>query len=125
MVVLDASAILAFLQGEPGAERVGELLPNSVIGAVNYSEVLAKLADKGFDEAARRAVSDALLCEVISFDGVQAELAADLRPVSRRLGLSFADRSCLALARQRGEAAITADRVWAQLELGIDIEVIR
>ena len=125
MAVLDASAILAMLQSEPGADRVASVLGTAVVGAVNYSEVLSKLADKGFSAEQRRAISDALVCEIVGFDAALAEQAADLRPISRRAGLSFADRACLALAIARGEPAMTTDRAWAGLDLGIEIEVIR
>lgn len=125
MWVLDASAILALLQRETGSERVAEVIATAVVGAVNYSEVLAKLADKGVGEEDRREIADALPCKVVSFDARQGEAAAALRPSSRTAGLSFADRACLALAQTTDATAITADRAWGELKLGITVEVIR
>ena len=125
MWVLDASAILALLQREPGSERVAEVIADAVVGAVSYSEVLAKLADKGVDADDRRTIADALQCEILDFDVWQAEAAAALRPASKSAGLSFADRACLALAQSRGATAVTADRAWATVRLGISVEVIR
>jgi len=125
VIVIDASAALAFLQGEPGFERVRDALADAVIGAVNFSEILAKLAEKGVGKEAVGLAVSALACPVIDFDRAQAEASADLRPASRKFGLSLADRACLALAKLRGATALTADKVWADLDLGIEIEVIR
>lgn len=124
MFVLDASAILAFLQAETGSERVGELIGRSQISAVNYSEVMAKLAEKGVGQTDRQTISIALPCEIIDFDRNQANAAAALRPLSKSLGLSFADRACLALAASSECTAVTADRVWAELDIGINVELI-
>lgn len=125
MFVLDASAILAFLQGEPGSERVGELIHTSQVSAVNYSEVMAKLAEKGVGEADRQIISNALPCNIVDFGRAQAEAAAALRPLSKSLGLSFADRACLALTDSTDYTAITADRIWSELDIGIKVELIR
>jgi PIN domain nuclease of toxin-antitoxin system len=125
MSVLDASAVLAFLQGEPGSDRVEAVLERASIGAVNFSEVLSKLSDKGIDGPARRAIAQNLPLNVVPFDWVQAENTADLRSVSRKFGLSFADRACLALGRSLGLPVLTADRIWKDLKLDIEVELIR
>ena len=125
MWVLDASAILALLQREPGSDRVAEIMSGAFVGAVNYSEFLAKLSDKGVRKDDRQTIADALTCEVVDFTASQAETAAALRVHSRPAGLSFADRACLALALSKGATAVTADRAWSKVDLGVDIEVIR
>jgi PIN domain nuclease of toxin-antitoxin system len=129
--VLDASALLALLKGEPGAERVAEALERGAyLSAVNLAEVLSKLADWGEDpaEAQARMAQVGLLgaaVEVLPFTGKDALEVARLRAVTRACGLSFGDRACLALARRLGLPALTAERAWAELDLGIPVEVLR
>jgi ribonuclease VapC len=124
-VLLDASALLAVLRAEPGADRVEPRLEGAGIGAVNLSEVVAKLDDDGVPEAEIRRAIGRLDLRVHSFDEGQAYAAGGLRQKTRALGLSFGDRACLALAWQLGAIALTADRAWARLEIGVAIEVIR
>jgi ribonuclease VapC len=129
--VLDASALLALLKGEPGAERVAEALERGAyLSAVNLAEVLSKLADWGEDpaEAQARMAQVGLLgaaVEVLPFTGEDALEVARLRALTRAHGLSFGDRACLALARRLGLPALTAERAWAELDLGIPAEVLR
>lgn len=129
--VLDASALLALLKGEPGAERVAEALERGAyLSAVNLAEVLSKLADWGEDpaEAQARMEQVGLLgaaVEVLPFTGEDALEVARLRALTRAYGLSFGDRACLALARRLGLPALTAERAWAELGLGIPVEVLR
>lgn len=125
--VLDASAALALLRTEPGHDRVAELLPGSVISAVNYSEVVQKLAQLGSDTAEDdTAVLIALGATVAPFDTTGAINAARLWQDTRSPGLSLADRACLALAAELPEGvAVTADRAWACLGLDVAVELIR
>jgi len=129
--VLDASTLLALLKGEPGAERVAEALEQGAyLSAVNLAEVLSKLADWGEDpaEAQARMAQVGLLgaaVEVLPFTGEDALEVARLRALTRAYGLSFGDRACLALARRLGLPALTAERAWAELDLGIPVEVLR
>lgn len=123
--VLDASALLAAFFGEEGADRVEDMLPHAVIGAVNLSEVVAKLQDRGVpDREIDRHVAD-LDLEIIAFDRLQAIGAGRLRRETISTGLSLGDRCWLALAAQRGAVAVTADRAWSSLGLSIAVEVIR
>jgi PIN domain nuclease of toxin-antitoxin system len=129
--VLDASALLALLKGEPGAERVAEALEQGAyLSAVNLAEVLSRLADWGEDpaEAQARMAQVGLLgaaVEVLPFTGEDALEVARLRALTRAYGLSFGDRACLALARRLGLPALTAERAWAELDLGVPVEVLR
>ncbi|SFQ60831.1 PIN domain nuclease, a component of toxin-antitoxin system (PIN domain) [Amycolatopsis arida] len=125
--VLDASAVLALLRAEPGHEQVAELVPGSVISAVNYSEVVQKLAQLGSDTAEDDAAAlVALGTTVAAFDVRAATNAARLWPATRRAGLSLADRACLALAADLADGvAVTADRAWAELGLDIRVRFIR
>ena len=124
-VVLDASALLALLNAEPGAEKVAAVLSGAVVSAVNLSEVAAKLAEAGMPEASIRKALDGLALEVVPFDREQAYATGQLRPLTRPLGLSLGDRACLALAQQLGLPAVTTDADWANLELGIDVQLVR
>ena len=124
-VVLDASALLALLNAEPGAEKVATVLPGAVVSAVNLSEVVAKLAEAGMPEASIRKALNGLALEVVPFDHEQAYAAGQLRPLTRSLGLSLGDRACLSLGQRLGQPVVTTDGDWAELELGIDVQVVR
>jgi ribonuclease VapC len=124
-VVLDASALLAVLRAEPGAERVVPRLEGARIGAVNLSEVVTKLIEDDLPEAEVRRAIGGLELDVHAFDARLAYLAGFLWRSTRVLGLSFGDRACLALAQSLGVPALTADRSWSRLDLGVAIEVIR
>jgi ribonuclease VapC len=124
-VVLDASAVLALLKREPGAERVRTVLDRAAIGAVNAAEVQSKLVDLGLSRDAAAARIRFLGCLIVSFSGDQAIEAGSLIAQTRSLGLSLGDRACLALALDRKATVYTADRLWMNLSLGIPIEVIR
>ncbi len=123
--VLDASAVIALLNAEPGAETVNKALPRAVIGAVNLSEVLAKSVEAGHSLDSAVAAISPLGLPVIDFDPDHARLAAGLRAVTRPAGLSLGDRACIALGRTLEAIVLTADRSWAGLDVGVTIEVIR
>lgn len=125
--VLDASAVLALLNEEPGAEKVQALLERGdcVVSVVNVIEVLSKLSDHGLTLDEARFALDALDLAERPLDADQAIGAAALRPLTRAKGLSLADRCCLALAQSLGAVAVTADRPWLTLNLDIQAECIR
>ena len=126
-IVLDASAVLALLFEEPGAEMVRAHLRAGVIGAANLAEVLAKLSDHRLPapEAARAVAILGL--EVAPMTEAQEQRSAGMRPATRRAGLSLGDRACLALAAELGAPALTADRGWAGIAgaAGVKVQVIR
>ena len=126
-VVLDASALLALLLDEPGAEAVRPHVQAGVIGAVNLAEVLAKLSDHGVPafEAARAVAILGL--EAAPMTQAQARRSAEMRPTTRAAGLSLGDRACLALAGERDAPALTADRGWEAIAeaVGVIVQVIR
>ena len=116
--ILDASAILAVLNGEPGQKKVIPLLTESVVSSVNLSEVAAKLLEAGMDESsARLAVSVLGIGEIAAFTADSAWEAARLRPLTKQYGLSLGDRACLALAIKLKMPVVTADGEWAKLKL--------
>jgi len=125
--VLDASALLAFLQGEPGAAEVAPLIGHARVSAVNWSEVVQKSLAHGVALARveRRLLALGLVIE--PFTAADGSLAAELWAVTRTAGLSLADRACLALARRLGLKAMTTDAAWAPLAApaGVSVSVIR
>ena len=126
-MVLDASAVLALLFEETGAEVVRAQLRTGVIGAANLAEVFAKLSDHGLPALeAVRAVA-ILGLEVAPMTEAQAQRSAELRPLTRSAGLSLGDRACLALAAELGAPAVTADRSWDTVAgpAGVSVQVIR
>jgi PIN domain nuclease of toxin-antitoxin system len=124
-IVLDASALLALLHAEPGAAEVEQAIPGAAIGAVNHSEVVAKLAESGMPaEAIRQALGEIEL-EIHPFDFALAYETGFLRPQTRSLGLSFGDRACLALGKQLGAPVFTTDKNWKNLDVGVEVRVIR
>ena len=124
-IVLDASALIAVLRDEPGAAAVEAVLDHAAVSAVNLSEVQAKLVERGTPAELAWSWLVDLDLEVVDFDAAQAKVAGDLRPLTRASGLSLGDRACLALAQALGLPAMTADRAWAGLEIGIEIRTVR
>ncbi|EQB14876.1 MULTISPECIES: type II toxin-antitoxin system VapC family toxin [Sphingobium] len=123
--ILDASALLCLLFGEPGAELVEERLAGALVSAVNYHEVFAKLVDRGVEADEARAMLAELDIEIVAADRQQADLGGTLRASTRSLGLSLGDRSCLALAQVSNGVAVTADKAWGSLDAGIIVEIVR
>jgi len=123
--VLDASALLAMLQREPGWERVADVLHDACISAVNLSEVMAKLTEGAAGVDGARTTLELLAIPVIDFDGIQALETGALRPRTRAFGLSLGDRACLALALRRGDSALTADRAWSELDIEVEVALLR
>jgi PIN domain nuclease of toxin-antitoxin system len=126
-VVLDASAILALVLEEPGAERVEPYVMGGTTSAVNLSEVVAKLRDLGIAEARVDDMIAEMQLDVHAHDLRAALAAGHLRPVTRSAGLSIAGRACLALARALRWPALTADRSWLGVAdaVGVRVELIR
>ena len=122
-VVLDASAMLAFLNGEPGGEVVDGYLGGAAASAVNVAEVGARLSDLGASLAEVQRAIALMAMEIVAFDAEQAYAAAGIRSATHVLSLG--DRACVQLAARRGLPAVTADRAWAELEVDVDVKLIR
>jgi PIN domain nuclease of toxin-antitoxin system len=123
--VLDASAVLAVLNGERGEKKVVPLLTESAVSSVNLTEVAAKLLETGMEaHDARLAVSVLGIGEIVDFTEDLAWEAARLRPLTKQYGLSLGDRACLALAIKLKVPAVTADKKWAKLKF-CKVTVIR
>ena len=124
-VVLDASALLAFLRKEKGAERVQEVLGSACISAVNLSETIVKLAEYGKPVEEIVSHIDLLQIPVVAFDVELARMAASLREPTRAAGLSLGDRACLALALKKGLPALTTEKAWLECKVGVKVIKIR
>ncbi len=125
-VVLDASALLALIQQERGAETVKPLLKSAVMSAVNIAECLTALqrADV-LPEEALGLITD-IITVIVPFDVEQAACVAKLQSKVKHKGLSLGDRACIALGIKLQAPIYTADRVWAELQLdGVEIKLIR
>jgi PIN domain nuclease of toxin-antitoxin system len=124
-VVLDASAVLAILGGEAGADQVIPFLGESAISTVNLAEVHGKLVSRGVprNEAWKAVLS--LVREVIDFDLQQSKLVGELLAETHSLGLSLGDRACLALGAVLKAPVYTTDRAWKPLKVGVEIRVLR
>ncbi len=123
--VLDSSAILAVLRSEAGAEIVDGYRGDALVSAVNIAEVASKLAEQGMPQEQRHYVLALMDLDVVSFDDVQALASGSIGRSTRCLGLSLGDRACLQLAALRGLPAVTADRAWGELDVGVEVRVIR
>lgn len=124
-IVLDASAVLAFVLAEDGGGRVRDDAKGAAISAVNWAEVVERALASSVDASSMRRVFEGMGTTVVPVDAEQAEYAARLREPTRGLGLSLADRFCFALAARRGSAVVTADRAWASVDVGVEVRLIR
>lgn len=122
---LDASAVLAYLQDEPGSDAVEAVLAESVISSVNWAEVVQKAIAGGI--AAEGMLDDfaALGLAVLAFTAEEAETAGRLWTQTRRHGLSLGDRACLSLGLRLNIPVLTTDRIWTKLGLPLEIRVLR
>ena len=125
MIVLDASALLAFMFREEGHEQVGRRIHASCLSTVNLSEVLERFTRDGQDSRQVLERIAATSIEVVPFSEEQAAIAAELAPKTGKLGLALGDRACLALALSRGIDALTADQAWSRLDIGVRVRVVR
>jgi len=123
--VLDSSAVLAVLLDESGADNALRYFQSGQCCSVNVTEIVARLIDKG--RTPDEAVSDFLDTgiDIDGFDPELAILAGRLRAATKHKGLSLGDRACLAMAIRKNAVAVTADRDWADLDVGCKIELIR
>jgi ribonuclease VapC len=127
--VLDASAVLAFLQGEPGADVVLQALESGscVVSAANHAEIISKSLDHGLTLSTLQGLFDELDYSVVDITVADGVAAGAMRAKTRHLGLSLGDRLCLALGQRLGAKVLTADRPWLKVAkaLGVSIQCIR
>jgi ribonuclease VapC len=125
-IVLDASAVMAVLNQEGGAERLTpNLLLNACCSAVNVAEVQSKLVERGLHPDDAWDDITAVVHQVLPFSAQHAKSAGSLIAQTRASGLSLGDRACLALALALDASVYTADRSWKNLKLAVPIHLIR
>jgi len=127
-VVLDASALLAFLNGETGAEMVEErIAEGALMSSVNLSEVVAKLNEHGMPLSEIKNVVSDLGLQINPFDETAAYVTGELRKLTKQAGLSLGDRACLALGMRDSRVVLTADHAWQDVVHipGLTVELIR
>ncbi|MBS0206926.1 MAG: type II toxin-antitoxin system VapC family toxin [Planctomycetes bacterium] len=124
-VVLDASAVLAFLKSEPGAEVVVEHLRRACISTVNLLEVLEKSLhpERRVEKVVR--LLRGWQVEFVPFDEHHVNAAISIKEQVGKANVSLGDRACLGLASYRGLPVVTADQLWAKLRLNVEIILIR
>jgi PIN domain nuclease of toxin-antitoxin system len=123
--VLDGSALIALVHGEPGSETVRAAIGASVVSAVNLSETIAKLVRAGGEPGLVERYLRGLQLEIVPWDEELAWESRDLCSLAWTHGISLADRACLALARHLRLAAITSDAAWKHLDVGVRVVLFR
>jgi ribonuclease VapC len=125
-VVMDASAVLALVRDEAGADKVTPHVGRAAISAVNLQQVIKELLLGGLEATTIHEILDELRLDVRSHDAEAAYAAAALHTQTKEFGRGLGDRSCLALAMQLGVPALTADREWKRVKVkGLKVEHIR
>jgi PIN domain nuclease of toxin-antitoxin system len=125
-IVFDASAILALLRDEPGADVVAQYIGDGLISAVNFQEVIKGLMRREVPIDAAVAMLDALHLDVQPHGREDAIAAAKLYPATKEFGSGLGDRTCMALAIAEGLPVLTADQEWAKIEIpGLTLSLVR
>lgn len=123
--VLDASALIAFLRQEPGADKVAAVIDRVCISAVTLAEVLGTMADCGKDLEEAAYYIAKLDIPAVPFDTAQARIAASIRRATRDAGIATGGLACLSLAAKLAVPALTTERDWSKCKIGVDVVRIR
>jgi ribonuclease VapC len=124
VIVVDASALIAILKQEPGADVAARHMVDPVMSTANLAETLTRLAEDGADAVAIKARLDGSF-RFVPVSHEHALAAAQLRMPTKRWGLSLGDRLCLALGLEEGLPVLTAERRWKEIDIGVDVVLIR
>ena len=124
--VLDSTALIALIAKEPGFEKVQELLERAAISAINLTETVHKLIQKGSADGMVERLLQGLQLNVVAWSEGLAYSSVEFASLGRSHGLSLGDRACLTLAKKLHATAVTADRAWRQVPgLGVKILMFR
>jgi PIN domain nuclease of toxin-antitoxin system len=123
--ILDASALLALIKNEKGAEIVEKHIENSIISTVNYAEIVAYFIRANISEEDINLMLNGIVNEIVNFNEEQSITSGLLIAKTNKYGLSFGDRACLALAIQMNLPVLTADKSWSKIKSNIEIKIIR
>jgi PIN domain nuclease of toxin-antitoxin system len=123
--VLDSSVVLILLKGEPGISAVRPLLAGALLSAVNAAECVSSLVRDGVEPETALQGLDGTLTRIVPFDSGLAKVTGTLIAQTKHLGLSLGDRACLALALRENLPVFTADRNWKDVNVGVDVNLVR
>lgn len=123
--VLDTSALIALFNGERGALSVRKIVSRSAISCVNLAEIATKMTEWHVPLSVFEGWLRGLGMEIVPFDRGQAKEAGALRERTHPHGLSLGDRACLVLGRRLKVPVYTSEQAWAELDIGVRVELIR
>ena len=124
--VLDASALLALIQDEPGANVIKPLLKNAVMSTINVVECLTVLQRFEMLPSEGYCLIQEIIQKIVSFEPYHIQKCAELQSVTKSKGLSLGDRACITLGLHLNLPIYTADKIWSELTVeGADIHIIR
>lgn len=128
--VLDSYSLIAYLENEPGAEKVSALIKQArdrdkrlLLSVVNWGEVyyIARRAEG--QEAADRVMQslDTLPIELVDVDRELTRIAAEFKATRK---MSYADCFAAALAKLRNAELVTGDKEFREVEGAVHIRWI-
>lgn len=123
--IVDSSVLLAVLRREPNAGQFLDAIQEAVVGTVNLAEVVSKLVSRGLSEGDAWREARSVADRIVPFDMEQSRIAGELICKTKRSGLSLGDRACLALAITMELPVYTADRAWEDVQVGVEIHLVR
>jgi PIN domain nuclease of toxin-antitoxin system len=125
LYVYDSSALLAIILGEPGSDVARANITNAMVCSINLAEIFSRAEDKGIPVSMTEQFLTGKAVRFVDFDAELARSVGAMRAETRSRGLSIGDRACIALALRERATVVTADRVWADLDLPCKVELIR
>ncbi len=122
--VIDATTLLTYLQGEPGADAAGEYCKSAIMSVVNLTEVFQRAMERGSLSIVQAIVQQANI-GIVPMDSAQAAAIAELNQQTKDKGLSLTALACITLGISRNLPIVTGDRSWADLGLSAEFVLLR